>query len=244
MKVHQGAYTYTLELDAPILNGKTSFALIDTLPKNLAKEWLSDLKKLVDQHAEGVWVQSRFMVVFGLTPPDESETTPSTIEVSLRASTDSDDEEEGVTFSCVAGKDGRTRLHFSDKTKKEEAKRISNGLWKILLSEPSELDDYTAETVDKSGAKVAYGVRDGRCFFGDPDDEDIDIPSVVAAGGRGGKGAFDDFDPVGMVDEDDDQWMRGDNEWGDDEEDEDDEDSEGSGFSFLSSDDDEHDPNY
>ncbi|MGY8688007.1 MAG: hypothetical protein ACKVHP_09770, partial [Verrucomicrobiales bacterium] len=177
MKVHQGAYTYTLELDAPIANGKTSFALIDSLPKSLNKEGLSDLKKLVDQHAEGVWVQSRFMVAFGLTPPDESETTPSTIEVSLRASTDSDDEEEGITFSCIAGKDGRTRLHFADKTKKDEAKRIATGLWKVLLAEPSELDDYTAETVDKSGAKIAYGVRDGRCFFGDPDEDDIDIPA-------------------------------------------------------------------
>mgnify|MGYP000582975687 CR=1 FL=1 len=61
--------------------------------------------------------------------------------------TDSDDEEEGITFSCVSGKDGRTRLNFSDKTKPEEAKRISNAFWKILLAEPLELDDFSAETV-------------------------------------------------------------------------------------------------
>lgn len=213
-----------MELDAPIIkDGKSSFALVDALPKNLNKADWGDLKRLVDQKAEGVWVQSRLMVVLGLTAPEESETTPSVVEVSLRASTDSDDEEEGVTFSCVANKDGRTRLHFDGKTKKEEAKRISTALWKLLLAEPSELDDYASETVDGSGAKVAYGVRDGRCFFGDPDDADIDIP--VAAAGGSGRGAFDDFDPVGMVEEDDD-WMR--SGW-DEDEDEDDDD----GYSFL-----------
>ena len=83
------------------------------------------------------------------------------MEASIRAATDSDDEEEGVTFTCLACKDGRTRLHFGDKTKPEEAKRISKAFWKVLLAEPSELDDFSAETVDHSGAKVAYGVRDG-----------------------------------------------------------------------------------
>ncbi len=234
MKVHQGAYTFSLELDVPVVKeGKTSFALVDALPKNLSKEGLSDLKKLVDQNAEGVWVQSRLMVVLGMTAPEESETTPSVVEVSVRASTDSDDEEEGIHFSCVADKDGRTRVHFDAKPKKEEAKRISTAFWKMLLSEPSELDDYAAETVDKTGAKVAYGVRDGRCFFGDPDD-DVDIPAA-ASGGGGGRGAFDDFDPVGMVEEDDDWMRRG---WDDDDDDDDDRGGDDDGYGFLSGGDD------
>lgn len=237
MKVHQGAYTFSLELDVPVnKEGAASFALVDALPKNLAKDGLNHLKKLVDQKAEGVWVQSRLMVVLGLTAPEESETTPSVVEVSLRASTDSDDEEEGIYFGCVAGKDGRTRLHFDGKAKKEEAKRIANAFWKCLLSDPNELDDYSADTVDGSGAKVAYGVRDGRCFFGDPDD-DVDIPaSAVSGGGRGGGGAFDDFDPVGMVEEDD-EWMR--RGWDDDDEDDEDDDEGDSGFGFLGDDDDD-----
>lgn len=235
MRVQQGAYTFSLELDAPIIkNGKTSFELVDSLPKNLNKDDFRHLKRLVERKVEGVWVQSRLMVVLGLTTSDESAATPSTVEVSLRASTDSDDEEEGVTFSCVADKQGRARLQFDQKAKKEEAKRIATSFWKLLLTEPSELDDYTAETVDSSGTKVAYGVRDGRCFYGDPDEEDIDIPAVVAR--KGGKGAFGDFDPVGMVETDDDDWIR--SGWEDDDDDDDDDD-ESEGFRFL-----DDDPNY
>ncbi|MCH1505096.1 MAG: hypothetical protein GWQ05_16680 [Verrucomicrobiaceae bacterium] len=232
MKVQQGVYTYTLELDAPLIKaGKHSFALIDALPKNLSKDGLENLKKLVDQKAEGVWVQSRLMVVLGLTGPEESDTTASVVEVPLRAMTDSDDEEEGITFSCVSGKDGRTRLNFSDKTKPEEAKRISNAFWKILLAEPLELDDFSAETVDQSGAKVAYGVRDGRCFFGDPDDVDIDIPAEV--GGKDVGRGLADFDPAGMVADDEDEWMRGDSEseWDEDE------DKENEDYGFMRPDD-------
>ena len=80
MKVQQGAYTFTLELDAPILKeGKNADALVDALPKNLTKDGLSNLKNLVDQKAEGVWVQSRLMVLLGLTAPDETVTTSSTV---------------------------------------------------------------------------------------------------------------------------------------------------------------------
>ena len=216
MKVHHGAYTFTLEPDAPIVSGKATFALVDSLPKNLNKDGLRDLKRLVDQNAEGVWVQSRLMAVFGLTAPEETATTPSVVEISLRAAADGGDEEDGITFSCLAGNDGRTCVYFNDKTRKKEAKRITRAFWKVLLAEPGELDDYAGQTVDRSGAKVAYGVRDGRCFFGDhPDDEDIDIPSIAAVGCRVGKSAFDDFDPVGMVGEDD-EWVGGD-DWDDDE---------------------------
>lgn len=236
MKVHQGAYTFSLELDAPLIRpSKTSSALVDALPKNMKKEGLQNLSKLVDQKAEGVWAQSRLMVAFGLTAPEESDTTPTVVDASLKAGTDAEDEEEGVIFRCLADKDGRTRVHFDGKAKKEEAKRIANAFWKILLSEPAELDDYAAETVDSSGAKVAYGVRDGRCFYGDPDDEDIDIPAVAAAAAAG-KGAFDDFDPVAMVDDDDD-WMR--SGWEDDE-DEDDDDGGFGSFSGIGDDEDDY----
>ena len=232
MKVQQGAYTYTLELDAPLIKaGKNSFALVDALPKNLSKEGLENLKKLVDQKAEGVWVQSRLMVVLGLTGPEESDTTATVVEAPLRAMTDSDDEEEGITFTCISGKDGRTRLNFGDKTKPEEAKRISKGFWKMLLAEPLELDDFSAETVDQSGAKVAYGVRDGRCFFGDPDDVEIDIPAEVE--GKDLSRGLADFDPAGMVDDNEDDWLRGDseNEWGEDEE------NESEDYGFMRADD-------
>lgn len=220
MKVQQGAYTFTLELDAPLIKGgKNSLALVDVLPKNLKKDGLESLKKLVDQKAEGVWVQSRLMVALGLTGPDESVTSSAVVEAPLRAMTDADDEEEGVTFTCLACKDGRTRVNFSDKTKPEEAKRIAKAFWKILLAEPLELDDFSGETVDQAGAKVAYGVRDGRCFFGDPDDEDIDIPATEA--GKDVGSGLTDFDPAGMVSEDEDEWMSGgssESEWDDDSE--------------------------
>ena len=98
MKVQQGVYTYTLELDAPLIKaGKHSFALIDALPKNLSKDGLENLKKLVDQKAEGVWVQSRLMVVLGLTGPEESDTTASVVEVPLRAMTDQ------CSVHCIVG---------------------------------------------------------------------------------------------------------------------------------------------
>ena len=237
MKVHQGAYTYTLELDAPLIKGgKNTSALIDALPKNLAKDGLENLKKLVDLKAEGVWVQSRLMVVLGLTGPEESDTTSSVVEAPLRAMTDTDDDEEGITFTCISGKDGRARLNFGDKTKPEEAKRIAKGFWKVLLAEPLELDDFSAETVDQSGAKIAYGVRDGRCFYGDPDDVDIDIPADVVEGkGKDLSSGIAEYDPARLVADEEDEWLSGEseNQWDED----DDKENEGEDYGFMRADD-------
>jgi|MDTC01.2.fsa_nt_gb hypothetical protein len=203
MKVQQGSYTFSLELDAPKFESKTQHALVDFLPKSMKKDGLSELANLVEQKAEAVWVQSRMMVVFGFTPLDETDRTSNEmLEASFRASEDSEDEEEGIVFTCLH-KAGRTKLHFSSKVKKEVTKKIAKGFYKLLLAEPSELDDYDSEGKDATGAKVAFGVRDGRCFFGDPE-ADVDVPANVANGGGGG-GL--DFDPVAM--EDDDDWISG-----------------------------------
>ena len=202
MKVQQGSYTFSLELDAPRIESKTQHALVDFFPKSMKKDGLSELANLAEQKAEAVWVQSRMMVVFGFTPPDETNRTSNEmLEASFRASEDSEDEEEGVVFTCLH-KAGRTKLHFDNKTKKETAKKISTGFYKLLLAEPSELDDYEIEGKDSTGAKIAFGVRDGRCFFGDPE-ADVDIP---ISGGTGGGGGLD-FDPVAMEDED--EWISG-----------------------------------
>ncbi len=197
MRAQQGAYTFNLELDSPLSKGDTVHPLVDFLPKSMKKEGLSALAKLVEQKAEAVWVQSRLMVVLGFTPAEGDKA--SLLNVTFRCSDDPDDEDQGVRFSC-AQHEGRAVLFFNKSVKKELAKKVATAFWKLLLAEPSELDDFTSEMTDASGARVACGVRDGCCFCGD-EEEDVDLPSVGT-----GRGPLD-FDPVGMEDEDD--WISG-----------------------------------
>lgn len=195
-KVQSGGYTFSLEPDAPRSRGKLSFPLDEFLPKDLSKGGLADLKRMVDQKAESVWVQSRLMVVFAYAAPEEDEAdNAAMLEANFQAFDGSVDDAMATPFSCCDER-GRAQLRFDDKVKKEHAKKIATAFWKVLLSEPSELDDYEAEVRDQNGARIPYGVRDGRCFFGETS-EDADVP---------GEGSDFDFDPVGMADGDDD-WL-------------------------------------
>src|SRR5690606_37547027 len=133
------------------------YELRSYLPKNLSDEGMDQLRRLLEQDAEAVWVQSRLMALFSYVDPNDDGPGKTMPAVCLRGWEKGGEPEDGVLFMCRE-KDGHSFLNFPPKTSAEEADRTSKAFWGLLLADANDLEDYECAVKTSKAGLVPYGV--------------------------------------------------------------------------------------
>jgi hypothetical protein len=129
-----------------------------------------ELRDLVEQGLDALWVRARIQAQFQVQSPPEDERTEKSMMsfafVAARSGQADVPQLEGVPFECVDYY-GRSRLFFGKgDTAPEVRERIGATFWKLLLSHPSELSEFQDRAYHSgAGVWMHFGRRDGAFFY-------------------------------------------------------------------------------
>ena len=128
------------------------------------------LRVPVAERFDVAWVRARLPIAFGCTP-EASEVEKSYLRQGFVAVPEG--ASEGVAFHC-SDYYGQSSLTFSEHEHDEPLKsRVADAFWRILLSEPDALADFSAR-FDHIGAGVSltYGCERGEPYCVETDDDE------------------------------------------------------------------------
>jgi hypothetical protein len=132
-----------------------------------------DVRQLLLDGYDGPWVRGRMERVFGVPSPkaDELSEKSGLLGKFLAVVSEEGGSLVGVPFWC-GDHYLRAGLTFSGAETPGVCDRIAGAFWGLLLAAPHDLPDYTDQMFHHgSGTWLAFGVRGGRPFIDEHEDE-------------------------------------------------------------------------